>query len=128
MKSIPNVFGTLTPIDRGNMAPSHFGMSLGVFRLPSDPISYATLSLFGIVSGSDVVILEAGTENRRLDVDSNTGTTYDWIYPYYLSGNNVDIFVAKAGYVPFYIRNYPLSRTGALVQIAQRIDLNYSNP
>jgi hypothetical protein len=38
----------------------------------------------------------------------------------------VDIGIFKAGYVPFYIRNYPLASTAASLPVAQVVDRNYA--
>lgn len=40
------------------------------------PLDVLTLTLTGLVSGSDIVILQAGTETERVNVDSNAGSSY----------------------------------------------------
>ena len=87
------------------------------------PLPAITLTLTGIVSGSDIVVLQAGTETVLSQVDQNIGSS--WIYGYG-TPTVVDIFVSKAGYVPFYIRNYSLSSNNASLPIAQVIDRNYT--
>lgn len=89
------------------------------------PLDLTTLTLTGLVSGSDIVVLDAGTETERVNVNSNSGTTYPFIYS---TTGNVDIGVFKTGYVPFYIRNYPLTTQVASLPVAQIVDRNYSNP
>lgn len=86
------------------------------------PLDTITLTLTGLQSGSDIVILNAGTSNERANVDSNSGTTYNYVYE---TTGNVDIGVFKAGYIPFYIRNYALQSTNAILPIAQVADRNY---
>lgn len=81
------------------------------------------LTIGGIVIGSDVVILEAGTETVLGQVDMNATTSWNYIYTTIV---NVDVFVAKAGYVPFYIRNYTLSTTNATLPVKQVVDRNYT--
>lgn len=86
-----------------------------------------TLTVSGMVSGSDLVILSAGTET---ELDSNDGatnavTTYDYSYTY-SAGTYVDICVYKAGYVPYIVRNYLLPANGGTVQAAQVVDRNYT--
>jgi hypothetical protein len=68
------------------------------------------------------VVLTAGTTTQLVNVDSNPGTTYGYIYS---STSNVDIGVFKSGYVPFYIRNYTLSSSDASLPVAQVADRNY---
>ena len=87
------------------------------------PLDTITLSLTGLQSGSDIVILDAGTSTERTNVDANPGTTYSYVYA---ATGNIDIGVFKAGYVPFYIRNYPLSTANASLPCAQVIDRAYA--
>ena len=82
------------------------------------------LTITGIVAGSDVVILTAGTDVVLDQVDQNP--TSSWVFTYYTL-STVDVFVSKAGYVPFYIRNYSLQSTDVSLPVAQTIDRNYIN-
>lgn len=82
-----------------------------------------TLTLTGLVSGSDIVILDAGTETERVNVDANAGTTYAYSFT---TGGNVDICVYKAGYVPYTIRSYTLPAADGSLPVAQQLDRNYT--
>lgn len=82
-----------------------------------------TLTLTGLIDGSDIVILDAGTTTERVNVNENSGTTY--AYGYTDSGSNVDIGVFKAGYVPYYVRTYNLPTTNGNLPIAQEVDRYY---
>ena len=86
------------------------------------PLDTFNLTLNGLISGSDVVILQAGTETVLGQVDQNPISS--WIYTYE-TPVTIDIFVSKAGYVPFYIRNYTLQSSDASLPIAQTVDRNY---
>jgi hypothetical protein len=86
------------------------------------PLDTFNLTLSGLITGSDVVILSAGTDTVLNQIDQNVGST--WIHTYE-TPTNVDIFVSKAGYVPFYIRNYSLQSANASLPIAQTIDRNF---
>jgi hypothetical protein len=104
------------------------GFSAGIQTNATDqqiqhPLPAIALTLTGLVSGSDIVVLQAGTETVLSQVDQNIGSS--WIYDYEVP-TVVDIFVSKSGYVPFYIRNYSLSSTNASLPIAQVIDRNYT--
>jgi hypothetical protein len=81
------------------------------------------LTITNVVSGSDIVVLQAGTETVLDQIDQNIGSS--WIYNYQII-TVVDIFVSKAGYVPFYIRNYSLPSNNASLPITQIIDRNYT--
>lgn len=85
-----------------------------------------TLSVTKIVSGSDVVILTAGTSTVLTSNDGGTDpvTSFDYSYTY-VASTFVDIAVYKAGYVPYIVRNYLLPALGGSVQAAQVIDRNY---
>lgn len=86
------------------------------------PLDVITLSLNRLISGSDIVILNAGTEVERVNVDANPTTSYNYIYE---TTGAVDIKVYKRGYIPFSILNYSLSSTNASLPIAQVVDRNY---
>ena len=88
----------------------------------SYPLDTITLTLSGLVSGSDIVVLNAGTEVERANVDSNGSTSYSYVYE---TLGNVDIKVYKRGYVPFSIMNYALSSSDASLPVAQVADRNY---
>jgi hypothetical protein len=84
-----------------------------------------TLTLTGIVSGSDIVILTAGTTTELANIDANSGSTYAYSYTY--SANTyIDVCVYKAGYVPFTVRNYLLADGDGSLPINQIIDRNYT--
>lgn len=84
-----------------------------------------TLTLTGLISGSDIVILTAGTETERVNVDQNVGTTYQFIYTYTAS-DYIDVGVFKATYVPFYVRTYLLPNSDASLPINQVLDRAYT--
>jgi hypothetical protein len=81
-----------------------------------------TLTLTGLVTGSDIVILAAGTETVRVQVDAYAGTSYAYVYE---TPENIDIAVYKSGQIPFFIRNYALSSSDASLPVAQVTDTTY---
>ena len=88
------------------------------------PLDTFNLTLDGLISGSDVVILQAGTETVLSQVDQNLGSI--WVYTYE-NPALIDIFVSKAGYIPFYIRNYNLQSSDSSLPINQVQDRNFIN-
>jgi hypothetical protein len=86
------------------------------------PLDTITLTLTGLVAGSDIVILQAGTETELANVDANPASSYNFVYEV---PQAVDIMVYKRGYIPFGIRNYALSSTNSSLPIAQVADRNY---
>lgn len=84
-----------------------------------------TLTLTGLVVGSDIVILTAGTETELVNVDANATSSYGYTYSF-VAGTFVDVAVYKAGYVPFVVRGYELLNSNASLPIAQVLDRNYT--
>ena len=85
------------------------------------PLDTNTLTLTGLVSGSDVVINTAGTNTTVGEVDAG-GTTFAWVFA---GAQTVTIKVMKAGYVPYQIYDYVLAAADASLPIAQVIDRAY---
>ena len=111
--------GTITlAIASGGSTPTY--KSAGATIIVTNP---KTLTLTGLQTGSDIVILAAGTTTELLNIDANNGATYAYMYS---ATSNVDIGVFKAGYVPFYIRNFSLAATDASLPVAQTADRNYA--
>lgn len=88
------------------------------------PLDVITLTLTGLVSGSDVVVRSAGTGTILASVDSNAGTTWGYVYE---TPAAIDIDVIKPGYVPFpLVRNYTPAASDSSLPVAQQVDRNYS--
>lgn len=88
------------------------------------PLDLATLTLTGLVSGSDIVVLAPGTSTEYDNVDANSGSTYGFVYDAGVV-SAVDICVYKAGYVPFFIRNLTVTASGGSVPVQQVADRAY---
>ena len=86
------------------------------------PLDTVTLTLTGLVAGSDVTILAAGTETVRATQEENAGTTYAYTYE---TPESVDIAVYNPGYMPFFIRGYSLGSSNASLPCAQVADVSY---
>lgn len=83
-----------------------------------------TLTLTGLVTGSDVTILSAGTETILATQEENSGTTYPYSYSY-VAGTYVDVSVFLPGYIPFFVRNYLLGNADGSLPISQVADPSY---
>lgn len=134
-----NAVGAITPSVgirlkiRATCATANAGNLLTNIRLTTDttdtaqstnlyPLDSVTLTLTGLVSGSDIVILAAGTETVRVQVDAHGSTSYGYVYE---TTESIDIAVYKAGQIPFFVRNYPLSSGNANLPVAQVADPSY---
>lgn len=82
-----------------------------------------TFTLTGLVSGSDIRIMNTGTTTSLLDVDSNSGTTYAYNYDY-SSDTVVDIQVLKDGYIPFVYHGVTLGSSNSSFIVTQVADRN----
>lgn len=89
------------------------------------PLSTTSLTLTGLISGSDIVILDAGTSTERVNVDANSGTSYTYEFS---TGGNVDICMYKQGYIPYSLRNYTLPTSSSSLPVQQVADRNFYNP
>lgn len=94
-------------------------------RAATYPLDLATLTLTGLVTGSDIVILQPGTSTEYNNTDSNAGTTFSYVYDSSVV-TSVDVAVYKAGYVPFFVRSFSLTSAGASLPIAQIADRAYA--
>jgi hypothetical protein len=86
------------------------------------PLEVVTLTLTGLQTGSDVVILQAGTTSILESADSVAGSSYGYTYS---TLQDVDIGIIKQGFVPLYVRGYTLTSSNAVLPIAQTADRNY---
>lgn len=118
------VAGAETAAGTTNIAVSNSAWAMYEFGITFtvDNTIIPSLTLTNLVSGSDIVILEAGTSTERVNVDANSGTTYEYVYE---TPGYVDICVYKRGYIPFAIRNYYLGVVVASLPISQVADRNY---
>ena len=83
-----------------------------------------TLTIGNVVTGSDVLLLSAGTETEVQDDQDIAGTTSAYTYTYSPS-TFIDICVFKAGYVPYYQRNVELPSSSQTINVSQVVDRNY---
>jgi len=81
-----------------------------------------SVTLTGLIPGSDVVILQAGTNTVLASVDQEPTTS--WTYNE-ANSNNIDIGINKPGYKPQYIYGYALNQLGASLPIKQSIERSY---
>lgn len=83
-----------------------------------------TLQITNLISGSDIVILSAGTTTELANINANAGSTYNYVYTY-AAGTKIDVCVYKSGYVPAITRYYELGSANASLPIKQVLDRNY---
>ena len=86
------------------------------------PDKVIKFTLNGLIPGSDVVVLKAGTNTVLTAVDRNPLSDFSYIYSNPIP---VDIGIIKPGYVVKYLYNFQLPTSDASIPIAQMIDRNY---
>lgn len=82
------------------------------------------ITLTGLVAGTEVRVLEAGTANELTGIESS-GTSYAFSLS---SGLEIDIVVHNIQYEYLRINNFTVPASDASIPIEQRFDRNYSNP
>lgn len=88
------------------------------------PLEEYTVTLSGLVSGSDIVIRSAGTSTILSSVDSNSGSSWSYTYE---APHAVDVDVIKPGYVVLpLLRNFTLPSSNSTLPVSQIVDRNYS--
>lgn len=88
--------------------------------------SAATLTLTGVVDGSEVRIYAAGTQTELYGIETKT-TGVDPAYSY-TSAQSVDIVVHSVQYQYYRIAGFTLPAADSSLPIAQVFDRNYRNP
>lgn len=86
------------------------------------PLDTNTLTLTGLIAGSDVTVTTSDTNTTVGSVDQN-GTT-NWAY-IFSGAQSVDLKVIKAGYVPYLLYDLALTTADASIPISQTIDRAY---
>jgi hypothetical protein len=87
-------------------------------------VNTKTLTLTGLLTGSDIVIKTSDTNTALVNIDANVGSTYVYSYTY-VPATLVDIKVQLAGYKPIQIYDYLLTNSDSSLPIAQEIDRAY---
>jgi hypothetical protein len=87
------------------------------------PLDVNTLTLTGVPTGCDLVVLSAGTTTilNQQDAVNSTNLVYT-----YSGAHNVDVGIIKPGYVIYYIRNLALSTTNSSIPVSLTADRNYT--
>lgn len=87
------------------------------------PLDTNTITFTGLPTGTDVVVLTAGTDTILDQRDANPTSSYAFVYS---GAQTVDVGFIKPGYVPFYIRGLSLTTADSSIPVALTADRNYS--
>ena len=100
---LPDSRGTFTPLSRGEMVSlAAMGGTIGIFRLPTDPLFYTNLTLENIVVGSRYRVTRASTGEELATGDSASTTVNLTGLPVYSNPMLVKITVRKGTTAPKY--------------------------
>lgn len=86
------------------------------------PLDVNTATFTGLPTGCDVVVLTAGTSTILDQKDALAGSSYVYTYS---GAQTIDIGFIKTGYVPYYIRNLPLTTVDSSIPVAMTADRNF---
>ena len=108
--------------ENGDQFPGVLTMQSDDGTYYSPPVQYQ-LTISGFVSGSDVVLYQAGTTTVIQTFNAVAGTSTAYTYQ---TLQNIDVGVFKAGYKVKYVLNYALTASNATIPITQEADRNYA--
>ena len=84
------------------------------------PLNINSVSFTGIPTGTDMVVLTAGTTTVLYSLDAASTFVYT-----YSGSQTVDVGFIKQGYVPYYIRNLSLTAVDSSIPVAMTADRNF---
>lgn len=87
------------------------------------PLDTNTITFTGLPTGTDMVVLEAGTTNILYQIDAYAGTSISYVYS---GADTVDVGFLKPGYVPYYIRNLAITTADSTLPVTLTPDRNYA--
>ena len=125
---IPNGNLTVISASRGKMTTCPMGLSLGVCRLPTDPVGTTNVTFSGVHAGSEIhVYLPDGTEVAGVE---SCAADQELAWPVYSHGsvnNTVSITIIKRG-LRWQKFNYASKLGAQSIPIFPQPDLGYNNP
>ena len=87
------------------------------------PLDVNTVTFTGLPTGTDIVVLTAGTSTILAQQDANPTTSYAFTYS---GAQNVDVGFINPGYQINYLRNLPLGTTDSSIPVSLTADRNYA--
>jgi hypothetical protein len=103
-------------------ALSVYTYSAAADRAATYDLDTNTLTLTGLIPGSDVVINTSGTNTTVGEVDTLVGSTFVWTFS---GAQTVDIKIMMSGYRPWQLYDFHVDPVDSSLPIAQEIDRAY---
>jgi hypothetical protein len=121
---VPSPYGTITPASSG-LTSATLGVSVGIYRLPTDPLFYASLTLQNIVVGSRYRVTRRDNGQELATGVAASSTEVIAGVPCYANPMLVDITVRNASGSPTYkifdTAAY-IGKSGGSAYILQQLD------
>ena len=86
------------------------------------PLDTNTLTLTGIVAGTDVVILTSGTTTVLASTDAQASSTYVFTYS---GAQTVDVRLYRPGHIPYFVTGLALTTVDSSLPVSQVADPSY---
>lgn len=125
---IPNPCLTISPAARGRIVGSALGVTLGVFRLPTDPVGVTNVLFDGVAAGSEIRVYDQDL-NELAGIEScSANQVLTWSV--YASGSPKNSVTIKIINMAYRIKDFPyVSQLGSLsIPIQMEADKWFSNP
>lgn len=94
---------------------------------PSREISN-NFTIDGLITGSEVRIYNANTNNELYGIENCTSSTFTYPYIWYAEDIPINIAIMSLGYVPIRYENQILGENGLSLFVQQKLDRVYDNP
>ena len=114
--------GETVTINSSNGTPTYLNIGSGTVNVQSGLV---TLTLTGLVAGTEVRVLENGT-TTVIDGIESSGTSWGYTYSY-SAGLKVDIVILNVGYKYIFLGDFELGSTSNSYKVQQQPDANYVN-
>lgn len=123
---LPSATFTVVPAQTGRLAMAQ-ELSLGVFRLPTDPLRYVDLTFDGVVAGSEIRAYMQSDGTELFGVESCDADHVFSGVSYFGTGQDVTIRIVNSGY-RIKEFTYTVPATDQVIPIQMEADKWYSNP
>lgn len=125
MQAFPDSYLTVVPAETGRVAHTLYGAN-GAFRLPTDPLGFATVTFDGVNANSEIRVFRTSTGAELAGVEL-CDADHVLVFPVYASPSNVTIRIVNVLYrTQEFTLNVNQGTFG--IPIQQRLDPWYKNP
>lgn|SRR5574337_1162716 len=115
------------PAQTGRVRGSLGGCTVGMFRLPTDPLKYVVLTFDGVNAGSEIRCYLNSTGDELFGVESCDANHVFSGVPYFGTGQVTTVHIVNMGY---RLKEFAYTVPGSdqVIPIQQEVDRWYKNP